>query len=133
MEKTNMETIELGYLMGGGKALDFDMNQAAYQDAFLSFLDEAGFDSYGYPNPVLTGPYVPVPENDVFLIRPWSWTPDETANTAPNFVHKPTGTEVRWYKYPLRDGTCSRNITQAEWDEILKDCLASLPKASEEG
>ena len=76
---------------------------------------------------------MPVPENDVFLIRPWSWTPDETANTAPNFVHKPTGTEVRWYKYPLRDGTCSRNITQAEWDEILKDCLASLPKASEEG
>jgi hypothetical protein len=37
----------------------------------------------------------------------------------PNFLHKPTGIEIRWYKYIGRDMKCNRErLTRAEWKQI---------------
>lgn len=44
----------------------------------------------------------------------------------PNFLHKPSGLELRWYKYPLRDSYMSRQVTSREWRAIIKECLESL-------
>lgn len=37
----------------------------------------------------------------------------------PNFVYKPLGLEINWYKYPFRDSYANRKITEAEFEEML--------------
>lgn len=46
----------------------------------------------------------------------------------PNFLHKPTGYELQWYKYPLRDAYANRKVTPLEFLRIIFDCLRSLGK-----
>ncbi len=43
-----------------------------------------------------------------------------------NFTHKPSGLEIRWYKYPLRDAYASRELTLREFSEIVDECIESL-------
>lgn len=43
----------------------------------------------------------------------------------PNFVYKPTGFEVRWYKYIGRSQEFNK-ISKKEWAKIMKECLNSL-------
>lgn len=51
--------------------------------------------------------------------------PDHCPQVRPNFRHKPSGTEVRWYKYIGRsmDGP---HVTKREWQSIVDECEASL-------
>ena len=52
---------------------------------------------------------------------------DEDCNLVrPNFLHKPTGFEIQWYKYPLRDSYKNMNITLEQFREIISDCIESL-------
>lgn len=44
----------------------------------------------------------------------------------PNFHFKPTGLEVRWYKYIGRGMELSRKVPRAEWNQIMDACLASV-------
>lgn len=44
----------------------------------------------------------------------------------PNFVYKPTGFEVSWYKYPFRGATANREISRQELKAMVDDCIASL-------
>ena len=44
----------------------------------------------------------------------------------PNFVFKPTGLKIDWYKYPLRDSYSNEEITFEELKEILKKCKESV-------
>lgn len=44
----------------------------------------------------------------------------------PNFTHKATGVEVRWYKYIGRDTEVNTPVTYGEWLTILESCLASI-------
>lgn len=43
---------------------------------------------------------------------------------APNFRHKASGSTVRWYKYIGRDMKTELVIP---WEDVLRDCLTSLP------
>jgi hypothetical protein len=43
----------------------------------------------------------------------------------PNFLFKPTGFSIQWYKYPLRDSYMSQNITLDEFKEIVSKCIES--------
>lgn len=43
----------------------------------------------------------------------------------PNFLFKPTGFSIKWYKYPLRDSYMSQNITLNEFAEIINQCVDS--------
>ena len=44
----------------------------------------------------------------------------------PNFLYKPTGFEIQWYKYPLRDSYTNQEITLPEFSKIIDACIASL-------
>lgn len=71
-------------------------------------------------------------ENDTFAMRRFYWgecgCDDEhkpgCPAMLPNFLHKPTGFAVRWYKYIGRD-----NQVEGECDlaAVLNECAASLP------
>lgn len=40
--------------------------------------------------------------------------------TRPNFLHKPTGFRINWYKYPFRDSYASRKFTPREFAAMLQ-------------
>jgi hypothetical protein len=62
----------------------------------------------------------------VFILRPYYWGDDESKADLPNFVYKPEGIEISWYKYPFRDAYCSKNINEAGFVDMLAECEKSL-------
>lgn len=44
----------------------------------------------------------------------------------PNFLYKPTGFQIQWYKYPLRDSYTNMKVSLDEFDDIIDDCIKSL-------
>lgn len=109
--------MELGNLIFGSSRGQYEMNREDFEDIFHSFLYGIGSDIYGY-GPNGENPY----ETELFVLRPYCWEDDEEMKSLPNFVYKPLGLEVRWYKYALRDAYCSQNIAPEELEEILKHC-----------
>lgn len=66
-------------------------------------------------------------ENDVFMIRPYFWGESQYIKSLPNFIHKPTGIELSWYKYPLRGVTCNREeLTDELFIRIVDECIKSI-------
>jgi len=51
---------------------------------------------------------------------------EECPLVKPNFVFKPTGLEVQWYKYPFRDSYSNMRISKEEIAEVVLVCLNSL-------
>lgn len=47
----------------------------------------------------------------------------------PNFIYKPTGFSIQWYKYALRDAYMSHDITPIEFSRIIDHCILSLKPA----
>ncbi|QPQ55552.1 hypothetical protein IC614_02825 [Allosphingosinicella flava] len=45
----------------------------------------------------------------------------------PNFLHKPSGFRLDWYKYPLRDSYSSEPLTRKLMRSMFADCIASMP------
>lgn len=79
-------------------------------------------------------------ENDTFAIRKQWWGDctcgaddedrehdDDCAIALPNFIHKPTGFTVDWYKWIGRSMEIDAN--GANFLDVLQDCIASLPGA----
>jgi len=46
----------------------------------------------------------------------------------PNFLFKPTGLRIEWYKYPLRDAYSNQEITAKDFNKIIIRCIKSLGK-----
>lgn len=67
-------------------------------------------------------------ENEVFILRPYYWGDSEEISKKPNFVFKPTGLEISWYKYPFRDSYANMPISRKELMEIIDQCKKSLSK-----
>jgi len=44
----------------------------------------------------------------------------------PNFLYKPTGFWIKWYKYPLRDAYTNQVIALQEFKEIIDKCIESV-------
>lgn len=65
-------------------------------------------------------------DNGIFQVRPYYWGEDTQIMEKPNFIFYPKVFEMSWYKYPLRDSYCSKNITTEEFKQILQDCEKSL-------
>ena len=71
-------------------------------------------------------------ENDVFMMHNYCWCersecpwcgPEERAN----FIHKPSGVSVWWYKYMGRGGEVAATTGRyATLGTIMRDCYASL-------
>jgi len=51
---------------------------------------------------------------------------DDCPTVTPNFLHKPSGFRLDWYKYPLRDSYSSEPLTRELMRSMFADCEASL-------
>lgn len=122
MKEISLDTIELGNLLFGNSRGNYAIEREEWQDPFCKFLDNNGFDGYGYKEDSDERCF----ENDTFIIRPYYWGDEEDIAELPNFEYKPTGFTISWYKYPMRDAYASHDISTEEFIEILKACENSL-------
>lgn len=65
-------------------------------------------------------------DNETFTIRPYYWGEDEELMELPNFIYKPTGFEIQWYKYPFRDSYMNQDLSKKEIINIFKKCVNSI-------
>lgn len=122
MKKTEFGDMELGNLMFGNSRGEYLVEpREEYQDIFCDFLHKNGWDSHA-----IFGDGRDEYENDTFIIRPYYWGEDEEIAELPNFVYKPTGLEIRWYKYPMRDAYSNQDVSVAEFAQILAKCEQSM-------
>lgn len=125
MERANINTMELGNLMFGNSRGEYAVDRHEYAPIFHDFLKSNGFDEYGYhANANENGWF----ENEVFIVRPYYWGEDEDIAGLPNFEFKPDGTTMSWYKYPLRDAYCNKNLSVDQFREMIRRCAESMKK-----
>lgn len=126
MKLATAEDMELGNLLfGNSRGIYLVEPRDDYQDAFCEFLNSVGGNFEGYLDMCdARGWY----ENEVFIIRPYYWGDDEEIAELPNFVYKPTGLEIRWYKYPMRDAYSNQDVPLDTFKAILKECQKSVWK-----
>ena len=101
------------------------------QDYFFKYvLDEADCDYHGIycledvEHKNYRGGY----ENDTFCVYPFWWGDDdnlEEVNKA-NFIYKPTGLEIEWYKYPFRSSYMNQDLTRDELKHVFEMCYQSI-------
>ena len=65
-------------------------------------------------------------DNEIFTIRPYSYTDDELEESLPNFLYKPTGFEINWYKYAFRDSYMNQALDTTQILYIFQDCIDSI-------
>ena len=126
--------MELGNILFGHSRGEYHIEpREQYQNAFFDeFALKAGLDGYGRPTTAKTLEKLTTTEdgigyeNDTFIIRPYYWGDEEMLMDLPNFVYKPTGLTIRWYKYPMRDAYASEDISVEAFKEICRNCLESL-------
>ena len=67
-------------------------------------------------------------ENDTFYYKSEAedtiW--DKDGNYQPNFIYKPSGFKMCWYKYPLRSCYANRDIDFDSFKKMVDACLTSL-------
>ena len=122
--------MELGNLIFGNSRGECSIDREKFQLLFEAFFERNDFDNYGH--------YYSKPEeyydetdnssykNEVFIIRPYYWGNDETISRLPNFYYIPTGLEISWYKYALRDAYSNQPLTEEGLIEILDHCERSM-------
>lgn len=123
MKLAIFEDMELGnMLFGNSRGLYLVEPRHDYQDTFCDFLEAIGCDCYGW-NHRISGNKT---ETSKFIVRPYYWGENEEEAALPNFVYKPTGLEIRWYKYPMRDAYSNQDVSLVEFAKILEDCKQSM-------
>ena len=94
--------MELGNMIFGNSRGEYPIeDRENWQDKFWEIFDDV-FDYYGYYEKFKEDPEHTTDrggyENDVFLINPYYWGEDDDIAVLPNFVYKPVGWEIQWYK-----------------------------------
>lgn len=128
-EDIEEEGMELGNILFGNSRGSFHVDRS-WEEKFYELMTAAGLDSYGYAREDLAterGGF----ENDVFHIEPYYWGDDEKIAEEPNFWYKPTGFEIQWYKYALRDAWSNKRISYPEFVEMIDKCIKSLENKEE--
>ena len=69
--------------------------------------------------------------NDVFEMRSYCWCEGgiegHENGCPPNFLYKPTGLIITWYKYSGRGTTSNKKYPGARtWSEIVNHCIRSI-------
>ena len=129
--------MEMGNYVFGNSRGEYEVNRN-WQEAFCNFLRECGFEGYGFVEHERLAPFkVTIQgteeedgatqfENDIFVVLPYYWGDDDEIKKRPNFVYKPTGFEMNWYKYPLRDSYMNQPISFGELEEMMEHCFQSV-------
>lgn len=129
MKPATYDDMELGNLMfGNSRGLYHVEPRMDYQDAFCDFLYKNGWDGHAIRGDGLNADYEY--ENDTFIVRAYYWGEDEDIAALPNFVYKPTGLEISWYKYPMRDAYSNQDVSLEQFVEILADCERSMKEGT---
>jgi hypothetical protein len=117
--------MELGNMVFGHSRGEVQMpRQSGFEDELLRLIEEL-------PGGKNAGGYGVHFSNDVFEMHPYCWCDKEdcpqceTGEQA-NFLYKPTGYEIRWYKYILRDAYASAPMKIGKFSEMIDACIASL-------
>ena len=135
--------MELGNAIFGHSRGNFEIDREKYQTVFNDFLESLGFDTYGnqVANSELLAKYLDYDrgqeegqdvrgglkfENEIFIVRPYYWGDYECFYHLPNFVHKPTGLSIQWYKYSLRDSYSNQQFDPDTLTSVMKSCKDSL-------
>ena len=125
MKLATFDDMELGNMMFGNSRGAYHVEpREEYQDAFCDFLYANGWDGHAIRGDGFDAQYEY--ENDTFVIRAYYWGDDEAKAELPNFVYKPTGLEICWYKYPMRDAYSNQDVSIEDFKEILKECAMSM-------
>lgn len=71
--------------------------------------------------------------NDTFELRAYCWCyGDEKGHEPfcpPNFVYKPSGIEINWYKHAGRGITANvEYLSPLTWHRVINDCIESIVK-----
>lgn len=107
---------------------DFAQPQtAAVLESMLRLLAKTGDPSPGS----LAEKYGADLENEKFRMRRYCWCEGEECpwcgpENSPNFLHKPSGLKIWWYKYIGRGMLFSREPSSSEAAEMLCECLGAL-------
>lgn len=134
VEKTNTEFEQLSIWS------KYHIPRNEWQDYFCKFLEDCGFDGiYGYVEDKSLQKYIvkvdskdefseqaEMFDNGVFKILPYWWGDSDNITDLPNFFFYPTGFEMVWYKYPLRDAWSNMPITFEEFKNMIDKCRESL-------
>ena len=117
--------MELGNLIFGHSRGEYPVPHE-WTDTFVEFLDSVGCDCYGNCT-------LPEKRNKrggitttIFKTSSYKWFTDDNECEHPNFVFFPTGYELRWYKYPLRDSYANQQLTYEQFAAMLVKCRKSL-------
>lgn len=119
--------MEIGNMLFGHSRGTYELpsRDLVNSNEWIELLDKTGSDEYGYSdiNANERGGF----ENEIFAIRPYWWEDENDVEiNAPNFLYKPTGFEIRWYKYPFRDSYMSEEFSQKQLLEIFQKCIDSI-------
>lgn len=126
--KENMLKMEIGNLLFGRSRGSFAVDRSL-QDSFEweQLINMSDSDFYGHTSNKCKENDVSGYENEVFAIRPYWWGDDDALQAQmPNFLYKPTGFEIRWYKYPFRDSYMNKNLSVTKIKEIFIHCADSI-------
>jgi hypothetical protein len=132
--------MELGNLIFGNSRGTYRVDRD-WQNDFCEFLYECGFDSRGdlkiendylADNIInlsehLSGHKYPLFNNGTFLVFGYYWGDDEALSKISNFIYLPSGYELSWYKYALRDSYANQNLSKKDFLNILDECRKSIP------
>jgi hypothetical protein len=69
--------------------------------------------------------YAPI-SNTVFEMRPYYWGDDEGECDKPNFRHRESGLEIRWYKHIGRGMSVNKHVCPKCFLPIFAECMNSL-------
>lgn len=128
--------MELGNLAFGKSRGKYPVNRD-WQNMFCEYLRDMGFDGYGDTDDAKLKEHELIIEsehdqsmrkfeNDTFIVMPYYWGDDDYISELPNFVYKPTGFSISWYKYPLRDSYMNQDISLDELEGVMIECESSL-------
>lgn len=118
-----------------------------WSEIFAPLLEKYDLDYHGFPNKP-SGPYIKgevyTTETNKFKITPgYDWEcscgaeDEENSDLAcdhdescdllkPNFLYKPMGFKLWWYKYPMRSAEMLPGITTEEFMKIILDCMKGI-------
>ena len=132
LSETQYRNADPGNLAFGFSRGLFPVERDEWETAFRSFLVSCGFGEYGYCYPAhhagdsryheYTEAHDAYYEDDVFVLRKYYWGFDDDEAALPNFLYKPTGYELRWYKYPLRDAYANKQLAFDQFKAMLDEC-----------
>lgn len=89
--------------------------------------------TYGYDNLLVANSGDEEFVNDVFEMHSYCWCEGgiegHENGCPPNFLYKPTGLIITWYKYSGRGTTSNKKYPGARtWSEIVNHCIKSIDK-----